>query len=275
MESLLNSLLIGKTPDGKLAKKPGFMLIGTQNPTTMAGRRETSEALLHRMNYQELLHYPETEMIMMLQKMGLSLPHAEEMVDQYNEKRETNIALCFRDLMRVADDVLTGKIRAAEKVSTDEEDRHAQPVIQAATEKPQQPIQPSVQQMQILQGLFARKNLSEDFLSLMRRSLEGMNAVSRAALFQPSRDDERITALVSKIPGIAKEKIVALNPDIRTQLLDHATQVACLVNEVKIDFEKIILLDLCSLSDLFNMSFDDHESVRQFIENHHHRSAYD
>lgn len=275
MESLLNSLLMGKTPDGKPAKYPGFMLIGTQNPTTMAGRRETSEALLHRMNYQMLLHYPDTEMINMLQKMGLSLLHTEEMIDQYNERRETNKTLCFRDLMRVTDDVLTGKIRAAEKVAAVEEDQHEQPAMQSATGTPQQPIPPSVQQMQNLHGLFARTASSEDFLSLMLRSLEGMSAVSRAALFQPSRDDERITSLVSKIPGISKEKIVGLNPDIRTQLLDHAAQVVCLVNEIKIDFEKIISLDLTSLSDLFNMPFDNHESLRQFIENHHHRSTYD
>lgn len=275
MEGLLNSLLMGKTPDGISARNPGFMLIGTQNPTTMAGRRETSEALLHRMNYQMLLHYPDTEMINMLQKMGLSLLHAEEMIDQYNERRETNKTLCFRDLMRVADDVLTGKIRAAEKAAAVEEDQHKQPVMQNAAVTPQQPIKQSTQQMQNLHGLFARTASSEDFLSLMLRSLEGMSAVSRAALFQPSKDDERITSLVSKIPGISKEKIVGLNPDIRTQLLDHAAQVVCLVNEIKIDFEKIISLDLTSLSDLFNMPFDNHESLRQFIENHHHRSTYD
>src|SRR3989338_5997055 len=47
MESLLNDLLMGKMPDdpsitiadGKRVNKPGFLVIGTQNPITMEGRR--------------------------------------------------------------------------------------------------------------------------------------------------------------------------------------------------------------------------------------------
>jgi hypothetical protein len=81
MERLLNDLLMGKLPEkykkANQTMKPGFMIIGTQNPVSMAGRRPCSNALSRRLismevpsySYQELLeivvgdkHYPERAM---------------------------------------------------------------------------------------------------------------------------------------------------------------------------------------------------------------------
>ncbi len=53
LEGLLNALLMGKTPEGELPTHPGFMIIGTQNPVTKAGRARATKALEHRM--QKLL----------------------------------------------------------------------------------------------------------------------------------------------------------------------------------------------------------------------------
>jgi hypothetical protein len=67
MERLLNDLLMGKLPD-KYKKphkeiKAGFMIIGTQNPVTMAGRRACSTALSRRLCFLELPPYPREELL--------------------------------------------------------------------------------------------------------------------------------------------------------------------------------------------------------------------
>ena len=46
MEHTLNAMLMGFHPEThERPLKPGFMLLGTQNPISMAGRRATSTAL--------------------------------------------------------------------------------------------------------------------------------------------------------------------------------------------------------------------------------------
>lgn len=109
MERLLNDLLMGKTPEGLPAKKPGFMVIGTQNPPTMAGRTATSLPLKRRLHTSILQDYTPTEMIDILMDKELSRKKATTLVKEYLHKRQQNTAvdesemLCFRDVIKRAD----------------------------------------------------------------------------------------------------------------------------------------------------------------------------
>ena len=100
-EELLNQLLMGQSPEGP-ASKPGFLLIGTQNPSTMAGRAKTSKALLHRMNYQVLPHYSDKEMATILRNLGLPNRRVDALIVQYSTNKKNGKALCFRDMIQCA-----------------------------------------------------------------------------------------------------------------------------------------------------------------------------
>jgi hypothetical protein len=63
MKDLLNSLLMGKTPEGECPVNPGFMVICTQNPAkTTQGRGATSTDAARRHYTEVLSRYPEDEM---------------------------------------------------------------------------------------------------------------------------------------------------------------------------------------------------------------------
>ncbi len=120
MESLLNDLLMGKIPDdpsitiadGKRVNKPGFLVIGTQNPITMEGRRKPSTALARRLITTLLPSYSHDEMKSILIKKGINEENASLMVTSYennvNKARQEHLspAPTFRDLIRLAERVL-------------------------------------------------------------------------------------------------------------------------------------------------------------------------
>lgn len=109
MERLLNDLLMGQTPDGQPPLNPGFLLIGTQNPITMAGRSKASAALQHRMQTVIMPDYRDSEMIAILKHKGLSKKTAKNMVTEYinirqeADKNPEESKFCFRDLLKRAD----------------------------------------------------------------------------------------------------------------------------------------------------------------------------
>ncbi|STX50876.1 AAA domain (dynein-related subfamily) [Legionella busanensis] len=109
MEKLLNSLLMGKTPEGNLPKKPGFMIFGTQNPTSMAGRRAASTALSRRLITTILTPYPTSEMIAILVHKGLPKTRAEVMVKAfenqlaYAQQHHLSPPPNFRNLIHLAE----------------------------------------------------------------------------------------------------------------------------------------------------------------------------
>lgn len=117
LESLLNRLLMGKGPNGEEPRNPGFMLIATQNPNTMAGRAKTSTALLHRMHREIIPHYTESEMKAILSKIGLPNRHVEAIVNQYLKAKENNTSLCFRDLIFTAKQELHSILSIKPKVT--------------------------------------------------------------------------------------------------------------------------------------------------------------
>ena len=110
MERFLNDLLMGKTPDKKSPDKPGFLVIGTQNPVTMAGRRAPSPALARRLLTEVLPNYTEAELYAILIQKGLEASKANALVKAYlnNICKARNEGLnpmpTFRDLERLAEE---------------------------------------------------------------------------------------------------------------------------------------------------------------------------
>lgn len=114
MERLLNDLLMGKHPYRSDArpKNPGFMVIGTQNPVSMAGRRVASTALSRRLYSEELPPYTRHEMLEIIQGEAAAEPEIqkefEDLVDSYiknanlAKKRDCQPAPTFRDVLRIA-----------------------------------------------------------------------------------------------------------------------------------------------------------------------------
>jgi MoxR-like ATPase len=109
MESTLNALLMGKTPDGEPALKPGFLLIGTQNPISYSGRCAPSQALARRLLKMELMHYPEQEIKQILIKKGLHENDATQLTEAFHQQRlfakrnHLQPAPNFRDVIRCAE----------------------------------------------------------------------------------------------------------------------------------------------------------------------------
>lgn len=103
MEWMLNSLLMGRTPEGKRPSKPGFMIIGTQNSVTMPGRQKPSDALKRRLLSVVLPDYPLDEMTMILVKQGVSFEAAGHMTKGYAEhaKMGASQQVVFRDLIKL------------------------------------------------------------------------------------------------------------------------------------------------------------------------------
>jgi len=108
LESLLNHLLMGRTPEGNKPDKPGFMLIASQNPISMSGRRAASTAIQRRMVTEVLPPYPRDETMDILQHEQLNYRTAKDMVkalekNQARAKREKlSPAPTFRDALRLA-----------------------------------------------------------------------------------------------------------------------------------------------------------------------------
>jgi hypothetical protein len=114
MEKLLNQLLMGHY-EGERARKPGFMLIGTQNPISMAGRRVPSTAFARRMTSVTLPNYTPKEMSDILQRKGLSELATKDLIAAYQrqtyyaQQHRLNPAPTFRHVLELAD-----KLRSSE-----------------------------------------------------------------------------------------------------------------------------------------------------------------
>lgn len=87
IEGLINHLLMGYTPDGERPKKPGFLLLGTQNPLEMGGRYETSNAVKRRMLQVKLPEYPREDIQKIIQHWGVNEFIASQIAKAYTELR--------------------------------------------------------------------------------------------------------------------------------------------------------------------------------------------
>ena len=109
MEEWLNALLMGRHPESHCRPlNPGFMIIGTQNPASMAGRCVSSTAMQRRMTTIKVPEYTAEEMISILTRQGVSDVIAMPMVMAYEERRDFALghfltpAPCFRDLLKLS-----------------------------------------------------------------------------------------------------------------------------------------------------------------------------
>lgn len=104
LEFLLNALLSGYDLQFNRARKPGFMLFGTQNPAGSGERLELTLPLLHRLQVIQLQPYGRQTLIHILRKKGLPHKIALSMVYEYLDKKEKNDSKwCSRDLFKRAD----------------------------------------------------------------------------------------------------------------------------------------------------------------------------
>jgi len=83
LESLLNDLLMGKRPDGQRPKKPGFMVIGTQQPISKAGRRKMSPALTRRLLKIHLPPYTQEDTQAIFEKYNRDPEQAKALAEEY------------------------------------------------------------------------------------------------------------------------------------------------------------------------------------------------
>jgi hypothetical protein len=88
-ERLLNALTMGKTLSGERPMKSGFMIIGTQNPVSMTGRKAPSNALARRLLTVSVTDYTKEELTEILLHRGIVRLHAEYLVSIYQEQLET------------------------------------------------------------------------------------------------------------------------------------------------------------------------------------------
>ena len=127
-ELLLNALLSGVDLHGKSATKPGFMLLGSQNPITYHFREATSKAAANRTITLQLDHCEPAELQQILkQKYSLASEHADQIITQYTQARNYAKACKFfpvpnpRVLFKYAKD------RAPGEKKTEEAPINAQP----------------------------------------------------------------------------------------------------------------------------------------------------
>jgi len=138
MEDLMNNLLMGKTPEKEPPQKPGFMIIGTQNPSTMAGRKTIGNALSRRLMTLKLRDYNDDEIRTILNTAGVPSEKTEHLVNVfrqavvYAEKNHVSPPPTFRDLWKVAKAELSLHVP------------FTKPVASAKKQGTQSPIDPSV-----------------------------------------------------------------------------------------------------------------------------------
>ena len=112
IEGFLNNLLMGKTPQGQNATTPGFLIIATQNPTTMDGRRAASNAESRRALTYVLPAYTEEELYTILQQKPLPSYLMDSLIESYEEARQLAITKTnslpptLRQLLNVRDELL-------------------------------------------------------------------------------------------------------------------------------------------------------------------------
>ncbi|MCF6765038.1 hypothetical protein L3V82_04560 [Thiotrichales bacterium 19S3-7] len=113
LEELLNALLMGKNLQGHIAEKPGFMVIGTQNPASFSGRKQASQALERRLIKVELPVYTVQEMLQILVEKGLEIGEAKVIIDAFELEKKKNPKLTFRDLNKYVKCLLRARYEEA------------------------------------------------------------------------------------------------------------------------------------------------------------------
>lgn len=106
-EKFMNAILSGIHPKThQRPKKPGFLLIATQNPPSMSGRKVFGDAIKRRFLHCPLAAYTHTEMISIIENLGVDSELAKYLVLYYLQQKiklsHEKTPLCFRDLLNIA-----------------------------------------------------------------------------------------------------------------------------------------------------------------------------
>ncbi|PHQ78161.1 MAG: hypothetical protein COB66_09460 [Coxiella sp. (in: Bacteria)] len=102
LERLLNALLEGHDLNGNPPRYKGFLLVGTQNPTTFRGRVHTTQPLAHRLQTIVISPYTDKEKEEILRHIGLPYRVRNDMITEFNQRQKKDSKLCFRDLLKYA-----------------------------------------------------------------------------------------------------------------------------------------------------------------------------
>jgi hypothetical protein len=137
MEKLLNSLLDGVHPEEHFRQphRPGFRLMGTQNPATMAGRTIESPALANRTQAIIVGPYTTAEMVQIVMHMGLDERRSHLLVRAFETKiaeaKANNYSPIptFRHLMTSASNLIEASKRAHSPLSIVEINADLSPTV--------------------------------------------------------------------------------------------------------------------------------------------------
>jgi MoxR-like ATPase len=127
MERLMNDLLMARDPEGLPAQTQGFLLIGTQNPVSMAGRAKASTALQRRMQKISIHQYTAAELTQILSLKNLSTLVIKDMVAEYidqsisSDQEANRLKTCPRTLFKEADKLVRLKQSEAMELEEDVE----------------------------------------------------------------------------------------------------------------------------------------------------------
>lgn len=107
LENVLNPLLMGRDLEGKTAKKPGFYIIGTQNPTSVGGRANLSPALENRFRKTQLSDYNRNDLeYFIMNKYKIIYNNEtvrEHFITKYLQERNNIPRYSFRKLLKDLD----------------------------------------------------------------------------------------------------------------------------------------------------------------------------
>lgn len=131
MEQLMNAFLMGQHPETKMPPaKPGFLLLATQNPISMAGRAATSRAIRRRLLFYSVPEYTSPELISILSRKFTHVDHdvIKSNVASYLEccayakNHQLEPQPVFRDIYNVIKTLNNSKKRSLETKADDKMD---------------------------------------------------------------------------------------------------------------------------------------------------------
>jgi hypothetical protein len=116
MERLVNELLSG-TMNGNKPENPGFLILASQNPVTLAGRHKQSTAVSRRFGSYQLEAYSYEEQLKILMSKGLIEEESKTLITAFNTTLVTarlnhwDPEPTFRDVIRIAEQEVEGENR--------------------------------------------------------------------------------------------------------------------------------------------------------------------
>ena len=189
MEKLFNAVISGQDLEGRPAKKPGFLFVGTQNPISMAGRQSISNALANRCLHVIGEDYQKSSLIQILEVNFPTLEPAERemLVDGFLKAQKSQAShreaiATLRELLEFARQRTGGALCWVS--SAPEEPVSSESAV--VTEEVPQGIEEDSFFDSLKQVLSASKSpvQAENFIAAVKEKVEGYRAIP-----YPANDD--------------------------------------------------------------------------------------